>query len=89
MVTMSVNTPSSTDPPGQSGRRIALGLIGLVVGLVIIFVGLNALSTSDAPPPETPRVQTGSLPPGTTPVATGSPSGPTSTVVAGGSTLTP
>jgi hypothetical protein len=46
-------------------RRVALGLIGLVVGLVIIVVGINALSTSDTPPPETPRVQTGSLPIGT------------------------
>jgi len=67
MVTMRANSPSS-----PNARRIVAGLIGLVVGLVVIVVGLNVLSTSDAPPPDTPRVQTGTLPPGS---ALGNPSG--------------
>ena len=45
--------------------RVALGLAGLVLGFIIILAGLNAMSTTDAPPPDTPRVQTGSLPTGT------------------------
>ena len=57
----------ATSSSATNTRRLVVGLVGLAVGLLVVAIGLNALSSSDAPPPDQPRIQTGSLPssPGT------------------------